>query len=292
MTTLPLVWVNGNATHPDAPAISALDRGFTRADGVFETMRVYTGRIFELARHLERLERSGRAIGLDIPSEVPTLVHRAVAEAAFLGFNELALRLTVTRGVSLTPGLFTPAERATVAVTLHELPLGPTRVSDKSTALHVASQPRNERAFTAGAKTLAYAESIAAILEATAAGADDAVFLDTRGFVSEGTTANIFFVRNETLMTPALSCGVLEGVTRAVVLELAREVGIATIEGEFDLNELLAAEEVFITSSLREILPVSRIGRTAMVATGTGPTTARLITAFADYVEQGRGFDA
>jgi branched-chain amino acid aminotransferase len=290
MNDLPLVWVNGIPVRPSEAAISALDRGFTRADGVFETMRVYAGNIFELHRHLDRLRKSARAIGLEIPEIVPTLIAQAVTDASDRGLGELALRLTVTRGVSLAPGLLSPAERLTVAIALHELPPGPARTANKGAVLHIASCPRNERAFTAGAKTLAYAESIAAVLEATAAGADDAVFLDTRGFVSEGTTANVFFVRRGQLCTPALSCGVLEGITRAVVLQIARESGMPVLEGEFDVNELLTADEAFITSSLREILPVSRIGRNTFGSVAPGPVTARLIAGFADYVTRGRGY--
>jgi branched-chain amino acid aminotransferase len=276
----PLLWVNGERQDFDTPSISAGDRGFTRGDGVFETLRVYRGKIFELDRHLSRLHQSGARVGIEVPENVRAACISAVREASREGLTELALRLTVTRGIGHGASLFAPSERLTIVIVLYELQRGPANIPEKGIRLHIVSAPKNERALTAGAKTLAYAESVAAQMEASAAGADEALFLDTRGFVSEGTTANVFFVSDGVLFTPSLGCGVLAGITRAVVLELAAELSISTCEGEFQKSRLLDAEEVFLTSSLREILPVSQVDHQTIGNGAPGPLTMRVVEAF------------
>jgi branched-chain amino acid aminotransferase len=153
-------------------------------------------------------------------------------------------------------------------------------------ALHVASGRRNERAMTAGLKTLAYTDSVAGLLEARRAGADDALFLDTEGHCSEATASNLFVWSGSSLMTPPISCGVLPGVTREAVLELARAQGLPIVERAFGLDVLLAAEEVFLTSTLRRLAPVVRVGQRVVGGGVPGPITARLMAAYGTLVDR------
>jgi branched-chain amino acid aminotransferase len=148
----------------------------------------------------------------------------------------------------------------------------------------MANARRNEYAITSGIKTLSYTESVLALAQAKLAGADDAIFLCTAGHVSEATASNLFAVIDDTLVTPALSCGVLPGITRAAVLELAQSLSLDTSEREVPEAELALASEIFLTSSIREIAPVVRIATTAIGAGRAGPITRKLIDAYAALV--------
>jgi len=269
------LWVNGRATPADQPSLSALDRGFTLGDGLFETMRAQEGVVFRLNAHLDRLCAGARLLGIPLP---PGL-REQVADAAHGDdeYRNASIRLTVSRGVA-PPGL-APPDRAqpTVAIVAH--PVVRPRVPEPIVAIMAAGR-RNEYALTAGVKTLAYTESIVALAQARAAGADDAIFLDTAGHVSEAAASNLFAVIDDVLVTPPLSCGVLPGITRAAVLELARALGIAVVQREMAEPELAAASEIFLTSSIREIAPVVRIA-TAAVGTGQhGQVTVRIVEAY------------
>ena len=144
----------------------------------------------------------------------------------------------------------------------------------------MASARRNEYALTSGIKTLSYTESVLALAQAKAAGADDALFLDTAGHVSEATASNIFAMLDGTLVTPPVSCGVLPGITRAAVLELAHALEINTMEREMAEPELAMASELFLTSSIREIAPLVRVATTAIGTGRCGPVTQRIIEAY------------
>jgi branched-chain amino acid aminotransferase len=150
----------------------------------------------------------------------------------------------------------------------------------------MAAARRNEFAATCGIKTLAYTESVLALSQAKAAGADDAIFLDTAGHVSEATASNLFAVLDGTLVTPPLSCGVLPGITRAAVLELAHALGINAMEREIVEPELAAASEIFLTSSIREIAPLARIDTIAVGSGRCGPITGRLADAYAALLRE------
>jgi branched-chain amino acid aminotransferase len=164
------------------------------------------------------------------------------------------------------------------------LPDFPARIYDLGISAHVASGRRNERAMTAGLKTLAYTDAIVALLEARRAGADEAIFLDMEGHCSEATASNLFALIGGTLVTPPVSCGALPGITRAAVAELARTLGLSVDERAFGLEELLGADEAFLTSSLRAIAPLVRVGATAIGQGRPGDRTRELIAAYAALV--------
>jgi len=275
------IWINGERMRPDAPHLSARDRGFTLADGLFETMHLFHGTIFLLDRHLRRLTRGLAALGIPARSELRDWVLDAVDAA---GDVEAGVRLTVTRGPGAA-GVAPPADvRPTVTVTVNPLPAVPPDVYASGLAAHVASGRRNQHAMTSGLKTLAYTDAIAAYLEAQRAGAADAIFLDTDGHCSEATSNNLFALIGGTLVTPPESCGALPGITREAVLELAPVLGVQTAERPFALAELVAADEAFLTSSLRRIAPLVRVGERPIGNGRPGDLTRRCADAYLSLV--------
>lgn len=269
------LWVNGRAMPVDQPSLSALDRGFTLGDGLFETMRAQEGVVFRLDAHLDRLCAGARLLGIPLPEDLRDQVAAAARNKG--EYRNASIRLTVSRGAA-PPGLAPPAS-AEPTVTIVAQPVVRPRVPEPIVAV-MASGRRNEHALTAGVKTLAYTESVVALAQARAAGADDAIFLDTAGHVSGATASNLFAVIDDVLVTPPLACGVLPGITRAAVLELARSLGITAVQREMAEPELAAASEIFLTSSIREIAPVVRIETTAVGTGQHGPVTVRVVEAY------------
>lgn len=280
---LPAVWVNGQRQPAAGLHVSARDRGLTLSDGVFETMRVHAGRVFRLDQHLARLERS--LAQLQIPSS-PELRQWIDAAMSDVDGGDAAVRLTVTRGVG-APGLAPPADAIpTVLLVVSARPVVAPATYERGLAAHIASGRRNEYAMTAGLKTVAYTDAVAALLEARQAGADEAIFLDTAGHCSEATASNLFVVSQGILITPPLTCAALPGITRSAVLELADTLEVGAEERAFGLDDLLGADEVFLTSSLRGIAPVSRIDGRAIGDGSPGPLTRRIAAEYATVIER------
>lgn len=281
ISPLPLVWVNGRRLD-QAPHVSAFDRGFSLADGVFETMHVRRGIVFRLDRHLARLARGLAA--LDIPDVLE--IRGWIAEAERAANGDAVLRLTVTRGVGPAGVTPPPDTHPTVVLTLGPMPAFPTSLYEVGLTAHVVSGRRDGRARTAGLKTLAYTEAIAGVIEARRAGADEALFLDVDGHCSEAAASNLFVWAEGTLLTPPITCGALPGVTRAAVLELAETMRIPAEERAFGPDMLAPAEEAFLTSSLRQLAPLVRVGAQAVGTGAPGPITRRLAAAYSALVDR------
>jgi branched-chain amino acid aminotransferase len=273
--------VDGDLVPADRATVSVRDRGFRYGDAAFETVRVYGGRPFEWAAHAARLERTCEHLALDAPPASD--LRERVRET--LDANDLAdaaVRLSVTRGVDdggLAPP---PADETdpTVVVTVRPLPRGGvdgTEPWDGPTALRTVETRRiSPRAIPADAKTHSYVAGVLARLELRGSDADEAVVRDEAGHVAEGTTSNLFLVRDEGLHTPGLDGPVLPGVTRSLVLDLAREEGLPVTEGRYEPADLRAAQEVFVTGTTREIRPVSHVDGEAIPGGPVTPLLARL----------------
>ena len=281
--------------------MSVFDRGFLYGDSVYEVVRTYSGRPFELTAHLARLERSAHLIGLALPwdaertaSEVRRTLDAARAPdpvdpaAAPWNRGERVARIVVTRGageLGLDPSL---AAAPTSLVIVHPL-VGPPAAAyrDGVEACVVGVERAAPTAADPSAKTGLHLPHVLAVREARARGAHEALLTDGRGRVTEGASSNVFMVREGRVLTPHLGAGILEGITRGVVIRLARERGVPVEETSLTVADLAAAPEVFITSTAREILPVTRLGG-APVGTGeVGPVTRRLHDAFRRLASQG-----
>ncbi|HEX6808816.1 MAG TPA: aminotransferase class IV [Gemmatimonadaceae bacterium] len=281
----PLLWLDGRRADASRPAISAFDRGFTLADGVFETMRAYRGRVFRADRHLARLAAGAAVLGIPVPQHVAETIDAAADTLRALDWPDAALRLTLSRGAG-PRGLAPDAAAEPVTVlTVHALPPREP-LAALGVRVRTSAGRRNEFAPTAGVKTLAYTDAVVALAQARAAGADDALLLDTAGHLSEATASNLVLVRGSTLRTPPLACGVLPGITRAAILELASAIGLDAREEVLLPHDLAAADEAFLTSSVRELSPIARADDREMPNGAPGPVTARVADAFAALVDR------
>ena len=266
--------VNGQLGDADTLRISPLDHGLLVGDGVFETMRVYAGVPFAWTRHLARLHRSAVGLGLPTPS---TSGLRDLADAVIEAnrLTEARLRITVTGGPAPLG-----SERAEVEPTVV---IAASALTPWPLTADVVTVPwtRNERAATAGLKTISYADNVRALAYAQERGAGEAVFGNTRDELCEATGSNIFVLHADRLMTPPAQSGCLLGVTRALVLELARDLGLDPVEGAVALGALATADEAFLTSTTREVQAIAHVDGVALPA-APGPVSSRLAAAFTD----------
>jgi branched-chain amino acid aminotransferase len=246
-TGMDAVWVDGSLKPADQPVVTAFDHGLLTGDGVFETLRVRNGHAFAVRLHLERLARSAAAMGL-VPPEAATL-RRALEEV--IDANRLAdgrLRVTVTGGQAPLG-----SDRGTVGATTI-VAGGRLAPWPPSTDVTVVPWPRNEKGALAGVKSTSYGENVVALAYARARGASEAIFANTAGQLCEGTGSNVFVVRDGRLLTPPLSAGCLDGVTRGLVI---RTTG--AVEEDVPISLLGEAEEAFLTSTTRDIQPIRAV---------------------------------
>lgn len=280
----PVISIDGHDVDPTIPHLSALDRGFTLADGLFETMRVYGGVIFRLDEHLARLERGASALRLFVPPSLRAMVQNTLRSAVDQGLRDASVRLTVSRGPG-APGVAPPPDaHPTVVIAIHPLPPFPASLYGEGLSASTATGRRNEHAVTAGLKTLSYTDAMVALAEARAGGNDDAIFLDTAGHLAEATSSNLFIVHDGTLLTPPASCGVLPGITRETVLALAAERSMPVDERPLEPEELHDAVEAFLTSSVREIVPLVRVDGRLIGDGSPGELTRELMAVYSQRV--------
>ncbi len=280
------VWVNGGLRAEQAATVSVFDHGLTVGDGVFETIKVVDGVPFALRRHLHRLGDSARGLGLPEPDleEVRRGVRSVIGAVAQSGVHRL--RITYTAGPAPLG-----SERADVppTVVVAAAAAGPWPSSEQ---VAVVPWPRNERGALSGLKTTSYGENVVALAHARDNGAGEALFLNTVGELCEGTGSNVFVVIDGALCTPRLESGCLAGITRALVVEWS-----GAEERALSGAVLADAEEVFLTSTTRDVQPVSSmsgLGEISGVAHGAarralptpGPVTAQVMATFASMAAQ------
>jgi branched-chain amino acid aminotransferase len=273
-----IVWVDGALVEEGEARISPFDHGIMTGDGVFETLRVYGGRPFAWTRHLERLSRSAAGMGLDLlPGGEIRDAATAVLEAN--GLAEARLRITVTGGPAPIGSERGEAGPTTIVTAM------PLAERPESVAVATVPWPRNEEGALAGLKTISYGENVRALAVAAETGAGEAIFANTRGVLCEGTGTNVFIVTAGRLRTPPPSSGCLLGVTRALVLDLAVELGVDTAEKDLPMTALATADEAFLTSSTREVQAISHVDGLELPS-APGPVTAELAKAFKDLVAE------
>lgn len=270
------VCINGKLVAAEEATVSAIDRGFLYGDGIFETIRVYKGVPFMLDAHLARMAEGCSVISMPPPNmeQVKLWVEETLSANCL---SDAYLRITATRGA--TGLLWYDLDTSSVTVVIMAKPMVQERFSE-GLRLMVSSFRSDELSPLSRIKHTGILWKIMARAEARRAGVDDALLLNTKGHVSEATAANIFWVCDGKLFTPALDCGILAGITRAIVIEIANAVGIETQEGYFTLDDVFNAEEVFLTSSTRELVPVRSLGDKQFGDMGYGRMTKLLLSLY------------
>lgn len=287
MTDARHVWIDGRLMAAEERHISAFDRAFQLGDGIFETIRAHAGHVTELADHLARLRRSASGLDIGLPDDTDARIQAGIAELLRADgldgpTGDASLRITVSRGAFRGRGLLPPDEVVHPTIAIQAWPVVPVPVGhlERGLRLIVSAVRRDPANPLATLKTVSRADYVYARLEARRAGADDAMFLTLDGHLSEATTSNIFLVRRGPdgpleLATPSLDCAILPGTTRSWLLAWGERIGLRPVEGLLVPNDLIAADEAFLSSSVAGILPVTRF-EDAVVGSGTpGPWTRR-----------------
>jgi branched-chain amino acid aminotransferase len=271
-----IVNVNGHLTHRDKAAVSPFDSAVQGGDAVWEGLRVYNGRIFRLGEHLARLRRSAKALAFGSVPPDEEITHEIRRTLQANGMTDgVHIRLTLTRGVKITSGMdprLNQSGPTLIVLAEHKPP-----VYDASGITLITSSVRRAAPDSLDPKIHHnnLLTSILAKIEASAAGADDALMLDHRGFVAETNAANVFLVAGGVLGTPtAAACP--EGITRGAVLELAAGAGIACAVGDYSLTQFCTADEMFVTGTMGGIAPVISLDGRQIGDGAPGPVTVRL----------------
>ena len=294
-----IVNMDGALVPPDRAVVSVFDRGFLYGDSVYEVIRTYGRRPFELEAHLARLRRSAARLGLPLPWDDDrtrqelgrTLAASAAGDeeagAAPWNAGERSLRVIMTRGageLGLDPALAVDPRAIVIATALRG---PPARAYREGVACRIVGIRHDApEAVDTTAKTGAHLANVLAVAEARRGGAHEALLLDRDGYVTEGASSNVFAVRGGRLETPPLAAGILEGVTRGIVLALARQAGIPVREAAMRPAELSGADELFITSTAREILGVTSLDGQPVGSGAVGPATTRLHRLFRERADR------
>jgi len=286
-----IVYLNGALIPRSQASVSVFDHGFLYGYGLFETMRAYHGKIFLLERHLRRLLSSAEVIGLDSRLAGIDLSKACIDTLAANGLEEARLRLTVSRGeMESFPGNNSDITPTVLVTARRQSPL-PAEVYERGFRVGVSSLRQHSQSLLARIKSASYLLNMLARLEAEAAGLDESLLLNEQGFITEGSTSNIFLAASGSLVTPSLESGILPGITREVVIELAGALGISVTESEVRLDDLKRFDEAFLTNSVIEIMPAASVrdltGKVITIGSGKpGRITSRLMAAYREMVEK------
>jgi branched-chain amino acid aminotransferase len=275
------VWISGKLYDKDDAKISVYDHGLLYGDGVFEGMRSYSGKVFRLQQHLDRLWQSAKAIWLEMPLTKEALATAVNDTLASNNIRDGYIRLVVTRGsgsLGLDPNRTSNPQ---VIIITDHIALYPAEFYENGLSIITASTVRNHpAALSPRIKSLNYLNNIMAKIEGLQAGCVEALMLNLKGEVAECTGDNIFLVRAGQLFTPPLDAGILEGITRDAVIEIAREAGITVNETALTRHDVFIADEVFLTGSAAEVIPVVKVDSRVIGDGKPGPVTRDLTKRF------------
>src|SRR5512143_2948713 len=272
-----LVYLDGEWLDRESAKVSVFDHGLLYGDGVFEGMRVYGGKTFRLAEHVDRLYDSAQAIMLQVPMTRAEMIAATEEGVRRSGLQDGYLRHIVTRGVGdlgLDPR---KCPRATVIIIFDVIAIWPPERYEQGLTLITAGTPINQReALSPRVKSLNYLNHILAKVEATNAGADDAIMLDSSGHIAEATGMNLFVWKKDTLYTPAVYAGLLRGVTRDVIMEIAAGAGYRVVETMLNRYDLYTADEAFLTGTAAELAPIRMVDGRIIGEGKAGPVNREL----------------
>ncbi|MFZ4080623.1 MAG: branched-chain-amino-acid transaminase [Pirellula sp.] len=281
----PKIYINGKFYSKEDAKISVYDHGLLYGDGVFEGMRTYSGKVFRLVEHIDRLYESARAILLTIPMSKQDLIDAVKKTVELSGLSDSYIRLVVTRGagsLGLDPNRTSDPQ---IIIIVDLIALYDRKYYDEGLKIITASTIRNHpAALSPRIKSLNYLNNIMAKIEGLQAGCMEAIMLNHKGEVAECTGDNIFIVKHGHLLTPPTDAGILEGITRNAILELANELKIPAREATLTRHDLLVADECFLTGSAAEVIPVVSIDSRPIGLGNVGQTTRLLMSEFKKLV--------
>jgi branched-chain amino acid aminotransferase len=278
-----VVIIDGEVQEPGQSRISVFDHGFLFGDSVYEVVRTRGGEPFMLQPHVDRLRKSAAEIYMDLPFSDADLEREFLRAIGLVGSPEAYVRIIVTRGEGELE--LHPASCVRPTMVLIARPLVPPPEHLYLEGVHLAIVPRRRtdpRSLNPAAKTGNYLNNVLAIIEARRRGADDAIMLNAEGHLTEGTTANVFLVRSGVVRTPSLESGILEGITRGLVIRLLAEEGLPLEEGHLSAEDLRGADEAFITSTTRDVMPVTEVDGAPIGDGAPGPITRRITARYLD----------
>lgn len=278
-----ITYLNGALIPLSEAKISILDYGFLFGYGLFETMRAYNGKIFCLGQHLERLISSASILGIYVQRDTLYKAIYDTIQANHLLDARVRLIITVGEG-TLTPDVKTCTSPTIIVIAVPYHPSSP-EVYSRGWRVIVSKIRRNSQSPIPGMKSANFLESMLVKQEARAAGVDDALMLNDKGYLSEASSSNVFIVSDDSLKTPRLGEGLLPGVARKIVFELAWKLGTHYTECNITPEDLNNSTEVFLTNSIREIMPVVEIAGKAVGDRKPGPITSKLIQAYKNKVK-------
>lgn len=282
-----LIFINGSIVSEGDAKVSVLDRGFLYGDGVFETLRAYSGAIFRCDNHIDRLFGSAEAIYLKIPFTRDYLEEALYKCLKANYLRDAYLRLSITRGKTKTGLDIEEGARPTFVIVSRAFTGYPEDIYRRGIPAAVVRTRRiPPSALSPEIKSLNFLNNILARAEAAHIGAMEGIMLSTEGYVAEGTVSNVFIVKDGVIKTPPLNVGVLNGVTRSTVIELAKENSLPLIEQPFYPEELYQADECFVTSTLYEVMPVTSLNDKPLGNGKPGEKTIRLLNLFRDLTSK------
>lgn len=280
------IYIDGKFYDKADAKVSVFDHGVLYGDGIFEGIRAYNGRVFQLDDHLQRLQESANAILLKLPMPLKEIEAATLETIRLNNLKDAYIRLVVTRGVGdLGLDMRKCRQGATLFIVADKIELYPEEFYEKGLTLVTSTiRQKGLDQVTPGVKSLNYLANILARAEATAAGAQEAILLNATGHVSECTGDNIFYIKDGKIFTPPTSAGILVGITRNVVMELAeKKLGIKVIERNFPRYDLYMADEVFLTGTGAEVIAGVKIDGRIIGAGAAGPITKKLIKVFREF---------
>jgi branched-chain amino acid aminotransferase len=291
MSMQEMIYLNGCLVSRSQARLSVFDQGFLYGYGLFETMRAYNGKIFLLERHLKRLLSSAETIGLSQSLAEIDLGKACRETLEANNLKDARLRLTVSNGEAETFPWVGNAGTPTIVVTARSYTPFPAEKYNRGFIAIVSSRQRCRQSLISRIKSTSYLVSVLARIEAEKSGLDEALLLNEQGLIAEGSVSNVFFVKDSGLVTPSLESGILSGITREVVIELAGTLDISVTEGDVSLADLGQFDEAFLTNSVMEIMPLvavrDRAGQTIPIGSGKpGEITRGLMAAYRERVER------
>ena len=286
------VWLNGNFVSAADASLSIFEHGLLYGDGIFEGLRSYNGQIFENRAHVKRFFESARALMIELPYSFEEIEQSLPATLDANGLltpdKDAYLRLVATRGVGMLGMSPTRAGRPNVFVIGTPLGIYREEVYLQGMRAIISSVTRNHpNALPPRIKSLNYLNNILAKIESHQAGVDEAIMLNHQGYIAEATADNVFIFRTGQLQTPPTSAGILEGITRAHVIRLAREAGLEVVEKNLERVDLYTADEAFLTGTAAEIVPLVEVDGRRIGTGQVGSVTKDMMSAYRHLVRQG-----